>query len=115
MRLTLQLTPEQAHSIINAWIIESQMAASDRNPIYPCDREPPPGQTTWTHGPAGYMTEDQERHRWLTAELNLAEVIQEADGNWVFRFTGDRNGLTDLARYPNRGLHWESFPIIADQ
>lgn len=112
MRLNLQLTPDQARSIIHAWALENRMAASDRNSIYQGDREPPSGLSAWTHGLAGYMTEGQDRHRWLTADFDLGEVLLLPEGNWIYRYSGDQKGLKSFARYPVPGLKWEQLPVI---
>lgn len=115
MRITLQLTPDQAQAIVHAWSVESWMAASDRNPFYPHDRAPLPGTTAWTHGPAGYMTEGPGRHRWLTDHLDLGEVFEESVGNWIYRFSGSPEGLRGFARYPVPGLDWEGLPVLDRQ
>lgn len=104
MRVTLQLSPDQASAIVTAW---SRWEQYDDPPIYR-HRCPPEGQSDWTHGDAGYMA-GPLGHRWLTDDLDLSEVIQQADGTWIFRYSGQRNAA---ARFFAEGIDWESLPVL---
>lgn len=77
IRVTLELTPEQAARIRHLWSFERALAEANKNPLsgdsQPLARDP------------AFM-----EHAWMRTEEGLGEVIRLADGRHLYRYEGAR-------------------------
>ncbi|MEB3188057.1 MAG: hypothetical protein VKP72_11550, partial [bacterium] len=121
MRITLALTHEQAEQIITAWSTWKPYG-SDSTAHYldrDSDAEPdmanrnrvaPAGKSAWTDGPSGYLA-GENRHRWLSDEFDLSEVVRQPDGNWIFCYNGARERAARLT-WGHPSLPFRSLPVL---
>lgn len=97
--VTLALSEAQAKEITHFWWWQRTMAEADKNPI--SEGEPPARDPSFLE------------YNWWASDGDLGEVIQLADGNFIYRYEGKRR--TSFARPEYAWLmkfSLESLPVL---